>query len=373
MVRIKPVKTLRDKRTFINLPWKLYKDDPNWVPPLKLDMWNTLNPKKNALLRLGPYQYFLAYRGREPVGRIGVGIDEHLNQVKGFKGGYITLFESINDYEVAEALFDAACNWLKERGMEFVTGPQSPSNGDDYRGLLYRGFDSPPVIYASYNPPYYVEFFERYGFRKDFDRNAYFLVLDEVPQEMRRGVEYAKRRYKFYTRRLDLKNIQKELAGINEVLQAGWPQEWPDMVPPTFEEIQAEYKKLLPFADPDLLWVAENDEGKIIGFFVALPDYNQCFARMNGRLFPIGFLKFLWLKRRLKSGRTFIMFVHPDYHNKGVSAALYLSAFDAAKAKGYTHGEGSSIHEFNVKMNRDAQSLGAKLYKIYRVYRKELA
>lgn len=373
MVIVKPVQTRHDKRIFINLPWKLYRGDPNWVPPLKIDMWDTLNPKKNALLRLGPFRYFLTYRDGEPVGRIGVGIDEHLNEVKGFKSGYLTLFESANDYEVAQALFDTGCDWLREHGAAFMTGPQSPSNGDDYRGLLYQGFDSPPFLYSSYNPRFYVDFFDRYGFRKDFDRNAYFLKLDEVPQEIRRAVEYAKKKFKFHTRRLNLKNIEPELRGINEVLQDAWPEEWPDMVPPTFEEIRAEYKKLLPFADPDLLWVAETDEGRIIGFFVALPDYNQCFAKMNGRLLPIGFLKFLWLKRKLRSGRSFIMFVSSDFHNKGAAAAIYLGAFDAAKAKGYTHGEGSSIHEFNVKMNRDAQSVGAKLYKIYRVYRKELA
>lgn len=373
MVTIKPVSSWRDKRIFISLPWKLYRGDPNWVPPLKMDMRDTLNPKKNVLLRLGPYQYFLAYRGREPVGRMGVGIDEHLNEVKGFKGGYLTLFESVPDFEVARALFDAGCGWLKARGIEFITGPQSPSNGDDYRGLLFRGFDSPPVLYDSYNPDWYIKFFEEYGFVKDFDRNAYYFELDDMPAKIARAVDYAKRKYKFHTRRMNLKHIEPELVGIKEVVDAGWPQEWPDMVPPAMEEIRAEYKKLIPFADADLIWVAETDEGKIVGFFVALPDYNQCFAKMNGRLLPFGFLKFLWLKRKLRSGRSFIMFVHPEYQNKGVAAAIYLSAVQAAKAKGYTHGEGSSVHEFNVKMNRDALSIGAKLYKVYRVYRKELA
>jgi len=373
VVVIKPVLTRRDKRLFINLPWRLYRGDPNWVPPLKVDMWSTLDPRKNALLRLGPYCYFLAFKDGKPAGRIGVGIDEHLNAVKSFKAGYLTLFESIEDYEVAAALFDTATGWLKERGMEFVTGPQSPSNGDDYRGLLLQGFDSPPVLYSSYNPPYYVDFFERYGFQKDFDRNAYHLVLAEVPPNLHRAVEYAKRKYKFRTRRMDLKHIEPELAGIKEVLDAGWPQEWPDMVPPTMDEIRAEYKKLVPFADPDLIWVAETEDGRIVGFFVALPDYNQCFAKMNGRLLPFGFLKFLWYKRKLRSGRTFILFIHPEFQNKGVTAALYLSAFNAAMAKGYTHGEGSSVHEFNVKMNRDLRNIGATLYKIYRVYKKELA
>lgn len=360
--------------TFIKLQWRLYKGDPFWVPPLIMDMKDTLNPAKNALLRLGPHAYFLAYKGEEPVGRIAVGADDRLNSFKNRKEGYISLFESIHDYEVAKALFDAATGWLLERGYNSVTGPQSPSNGDDYRGLLIRGFGSPPVLMDSYNPTYYSEFFERYGFEKQFDRFAFFYDLRAgLSERMERAVEYAMKRYKFHCDPLDLKHFNQELKDIKRIIDESHP-EWPDMVPPSWEEIEAEAGKLLQVVDPDLVWFARtDDDNRPIGVAINLPDYNQVFKKLNGRLFPIGIFKFLWYKRRITGGRSLVMFVCPDYHKKGVSGAIYLHGLRAAKAKGYVYGEGGTVHEFNEAMVRDALGAGGDLYKVYRVYIKKLA
>lgn len=369
-VTVSKVETKRDWRIFINLPWLLYKNDPNWVPPLKSDMWNTVNPKKNALMKLGPYQYFIAWSQGRPVGRIGTGIDEKLNREKNKKEGYITLFESIEDYEVAKSLFDAVVQWQKERGIHSITGPQSPTNGDDYRGLLIKGFDSMPVLLNSYNPPYYQEFFDRYGFKKDFDRFAFYYDLSKpVTERFEQNVERLKQRYRFITRQLNLKKLDEELVGIHRLLVRSWPEEWPDMVPPGMSEIQDEVNQLLPIADQELLVVAENEAGHIVGLAIAIPDYNQVLKRLNGRIFPFGFIKFLWYKRKVTGARAFILMVDPDYHKKGVSAAMYLQLFKAGLKKGYKYGEGSTIHEFNTKMVNDAMRAGGDLYKIYRIYR----
>lgn len=368
-----PVVTKRDWRVFINLPWLLYKNDPYWVPPLRSEMWDTVNPQKNPLMKLGPYQYFIAWQNGQPVGRIGTGIDEKLNREKNKKEGYITLFESIDDYEVAKDLFDTALGWLRERGIESVTGPQSPSNGDDYRGLLIKGFDSEPVLLNTYNPPYYVEFFDRYGFTKCFDRFAFYYDLSKpVTERFEESVALLKTRYQFTTRNLDLKNLDQELVGIEKLLVRSWPEDWPDMVPPGMEELKDEVGKLLPVADRDLLVVAVDAQEEIVGLAVALPDYNQVFKRLNGRLFPIGFLKFLWYKRKIDGGRSLILMVDPAYHKKGVSAAMYLHMFQSALQKGYKYGEGSTVHEFNTKMVNDAIRAGGDLYKIYRIYQKAL-
>ena len=370
---ITPVETKRDWRVFINLPWLLYKNDPHWVPPLKSEMWNTVNPKKNPLMKLGPYQYFLAWRDGQPVGRIGTGIDEKLNREKNKKEGYITLFETVNDYAVAKELFDAALGWLKERGMTAVTGPQSPTNGDDYRGLLIKGFDSAPVLLNSYNPPYYVDFFDRYGFTKFFDRYAFYYDLSKpLTKRFEESVDLLKKRYKFTTRNLNLKKLDQELVGIQKLLVRAWPENWPDMVPPSLDEIKDEVNQLLPVADQDLLVVAEDEHGEIVGLAIALPDYNQVFKKLNGRLFPIGFIKFLWYKKKINGGRSLILMVDPAFHKKGVSSAMYLHMFQSAMRKGYKYGEGSTIHEFNTKMVNDAIRAGGELYKIYRIYRKDL-
>ncbi len=369
---VKALQRPQERRLFVEFPWSLYQDDPNWIPPLLSDMHATLDPKKNALLRLGPSIFFLAYQNQQPVGRIGAGMDLRLNEAKGKNLGYITLFESINDYRVASALFDSATGWLKEQGAGTVTGPQSPSNGDDYRGLLIDGYDSPPVLLNSYNPYYYVSFMEEYGFKKQFDRYAYFYdISDGPPERLARGVALVQKRYGFSVRKLDLKNLAKERAVIKKVVEDSMP-DWPDMIPPSDEELIAEIEKLKQLAVPDLVLFIMNRDGECLGFAVALPDYNQVLKHLNGRLFPTGIFKFLWHRRKMTGVRMFALFVTPQGRRRGVSAALYYYTMLNARRLGFTHGEGSTIHEFNTRMNIDAQKAGGKLYKTYRIYQLDL-
>jgi GNAT superfamily N-acetyltransferase len=371
-VDIKVVQSGRDRRRFIELPWMIYKNDPNWIPPLLSDMRNTLNPRKNALLRLGPNRFYIALCDEVVIGRLGVGMDNRLNEAKKHKLAYITLFESIEDYDVASALLDTGISWLREQGAETVTGPQSPSNGDDYRGLLIDGFSTPPVLLNSYNPPYYEGYFERYGFTKHFDRYAYYYDLTVDPlQRLSRGVALAKKRYGFKERMLDMKKLDREMKIIKEVVERSMP-DWPDMIPPGQDEIDAEVAKLKQLAIPELVMFVDNSAGDCLGFAVALPDYNQVLAHLNGRLLPVGFLKYLWYKRRITGVRMFAIFVTPQGRRKGVSAALYYYTMLNARRLGYTYGEGSTIHEFNLRMNLDARKAGGKLYKVYRVYQMPL-
>jgi GNAT superfamily N-acetyltransferase len=369
-IKVIAVSSKVDLKNFIELPWQLYKDDPNWVPPLLSDMKNTLNPKINALLGLGPNTFFLAYKNRLPAGRIGVGIDYRLNEAKKIDLGYFTLFECIDDYQVASALFNESLAWLREKGAKVVTGPQSPSNGDDYRGLLVKGYNTPPVLLNSYNPCYYAEFIENYGFEKQFDRYAYYYDLkDGPPVRLKRGVVLAQKRYGFKVRPLDLKNLDHEVAIIKEVVDQAMP-DWPDMIPPGDEELAAEVEKLRHLAVKDLVLFAENSDRECLGFSVALPDYNQILTHLNGRLFPVGFLKYLWYKRKITGLRMFALFVTAKGRRRGVSAALYYYTMSNAYRMGYTYGEGSTIHEFNQRMNLDAKKAGGKLCKIYRIYHK---
>jgi GNAT superfamily N-acetyltransferase len=371
-VVIKVVQSGRDLRRFIELPWMIYRNDPNWIPPLLSDMRNTLNPRKNVLLRLGPNRFYIALRDGDVIGRLGVGMDNRLNEAKKRNLAYITLFESIEDYKVASALLDTGVSWLREQGAETVTGPQSPSNGDDYRGLLIDGFSTPPVLLNSYNPPYYPSYFERYGFTKQFDRYAYYYDLRVEPlKRLSRGVTLAKKRYGFKERTLDMKKLDRDMKVIKDVVERSMP-DWPDMIPPGQDEIEAEVAKLKQLAIPELVMFIENSDGDCLGFAVALPDYNQVLVRLNGRLFPVGILKYLWYKRRITGVRMFALFVTPQGRRKGVSAALYYYTMQNARRLGYTYGEGSTIHEFNVRMNLDARKAGGKLYKVYRVYQMPL-
>ena len=369
MITVYPVTTRRHRRQFVNLPWRLYKDDPNWVPPLKMDMHNTLNPKHNALLRLGPNCFFLAEREGRIVGRIGCGVDRLLNKAKGMEMGYITLLECEQDYAIAKLLFDVATGFLRRHGAELATGPQSPSNGDDYRALLIDGFDSPPVFLNSYNPPWYRDYLEKYGFTKHFDRYAYWVDLTEpIPERLQRGVAVAEKRFRFTVRPINMRDIPGEAAKIKVIADKATPEEWPDMISPSMEEIMAEFAKLKPVVVPELALIAETENGEPVGMGVSVPDYNQVIKKINGKLFPFGWLRFLLGKKHIDTIRVFAIMIVPDYHRRGVSAALYLKTLEAAKAMGYTGADCSSIHEFNVAMNRDAQGAGARLWKTFRVF-----
>ncbi|MFU8795468.1 MAG: N-acetyltransferase [Dethiobacteria bacterium] len=371
-IEIRLVENRQDRKRFVELPWKLYCDYPNWVPPLYSDMYNTLKPAKNALLRLGPYRFFIAEINGEAVGRLGVGMDLRLNEAKNKQLGYFTLFESIEDYSVASELFDQGLSWLHSQGAEIVTGPQSPSNGDDYRGLLIEGYDTPPVLLNSYNPPYYADYISKYGFEKQFDRFAYYYDISNGPNErLGRGVALAQERYNFTVRPLNLRNLDQEIQVIKGVVDQSMP-DWPDMIPPSDEELVAEAEKLRQFAIPELVLFVENSENECLGLSVTLPDYNEVLVHLNGRLFPTGFIKYLLYRRKITGVRLFALFVTPKGRRRGVSAALYYNTMNNAYKKGFTHGEGSTIHEFNRRMNLDAQKAGGELYKIYRIYQKSL-
>lgn len=372
MIEIKEITDKKGFKKFINLAWDIYKGDPNWVPPLKFDLMRNLIGKNNPLFVNGTHAFFMAYDRDRPIGRICVGINDDLNKKKNLKEGYICLFESINNKECAFALFDRASEWLKERGMDTIRGPVSPTNGDDYRGLLVMGFDGPPVLMNSYNPSYYKEFFDEYGFVKFLDLYAYYYDFTGVESDrLAKTIEYAMKRYNFHVDNIDLKNLDREIRDIKQILDIAMPEEWEDLTPPSLEDIGAEAANLKRIADPDLIVIARTGD-KPIGFAVALPDYNQVLKHLNGRLFPFGIFKVLWYKKRINGGRLFIMFVIPEYRKKAVSSAMLYKAFEAARRKGYTWGEGSTIGETNLSMRRDVEGIGGVHYRTYRLYKKHI-
>jgi GNAT superfamily N-acetyltransferase len=373
MVEIAELKSKSELRKFIDLQWQLYMDDPYWVPPLKNDMLKTLLGKNNPLFENGEHAFFMAYFEDKPAARICVGINKSVNDKKNMKEGYISLFESINNREVAFAIFDRAVVWLKERGMNSIKGPLSPTNGDDYKGLLVQGFDGAPVLMNSYNPEYYVRFFEEYGFDKHLDLYAYYHDINSAVsiEKNRKLVEFAMKRYNFQVDTIDLKNLDKEARDVKEIMEIAMPEDWEELTPPTLEEVKAEISRLRQLADKDLITIARS-EGKPIGFLVALPDYNQVLKKLNGSLFPFGFIKFLWYRRKITGLRIFGMFVVPEFRKKAVSGAMLYKCYENAIKNGYKYGEGSTIGETNHAMRNDIEKTGGLLYRTYRLYKKEI-
>ncbi|MGB9808769.1 MAG: N-acetyltransferase [Caldanaerobacter sp.] len=372
-IEIKPVKSLQELMVFIKLPWQIYKNNRNWVPPLISDMKNTLNRKNPAFLNI-EFEMFLAFKEGQPAGRIFVGIDKNLNQRKNLKMGYFALLETIEDFDVFFGLMDAAINWLKDKNINLIKGPVSPFGvkGDEYKGLLINAYDMPPVFMNSYNPPYYKSFIERYGFEKDYDLYAYYLDPKKLfAKDPKKILEYAQKKYNFYLKSINLKAIDREVLDLKKVIDLSVPDEWEDLVPPSLEEIKEMAKKLKPFADPDLIVIARSQENPI-GFGLALPDYNEVLIHMKGKLTPFSIAKFLWYRKKIKGVRFFTMFVVPEFRQKGVSYAIYYQTFLNGLKKNYSYGEGSTIGEDNLRMRKDIESLGGIHYKTYRIYKKLL-
>ncbi len=371
---IRTVVTKSDMKQFIKLPWKIYKNDKCWVPPLISDVKASLDPVKNPTLNKIIYRLFLAVKDGDTVGRVYAGIDTNLNEKKKMNMAFFSMFECIRDYEAAEMLLDAACVWAKQNGADFVCGPcaVTGTDGDENKGLLVDCFDEPPTLMNSYNPSYYMEFIEQFGFSKDYDVYAYSMDHTAFRRDPTKTIEYAQKRYDFRVDTLDLKNLNREIESLKYVMDKAMPAEWPDLVPPTLEEVQDIAKRLVSFADPDLIPIARHGD-EAIGFAIALPDYNQVLIHLNGRISPLGALKYLYYKKRIKNARAFAMFVIPEFRSKGVSHAIYYTAFKNALKNGFTSGEASTIGETNLKMRADIEGTGAVHNKTYRIYRKELA
>ncbi|MBO1263963.1 hypothetical protein J3A84_02760 [Proteiniclasticum sp. SCR006] len=373
MLIVKPALTRKEIRDFIMLPFTLYEGDDAWVPPLISDFRKYIMGKNNALQQAGANERVIAYLDGKPCGRLLVGINEELNAYKGLHDGYIALYECIEEEEVSEKLLSYAEDFLRKRGVKKIKGPLSLPGGDDYRGFIIDNFEDPTLIMNTYNKKYYNKQFLDYGFRKYYDCYAYKAYFSrENMERLDKIIPYAKKRYRFTVEPLDLKNMDREIRDVKEIILKAMPEEWEDFMPPTDEEIEIIKDQLIPFADPDFVYIARDEHRNPIGFDIALPDYNQVLKKLGGRLFPFGLLKFLYYKRKIDRLRIFTLFVVPEYRKKGVTAAIYYEGLKRGVERGYQFAEGSTIWEYNKAMMNDALGFSDEPYKTYRIYYKDL-
>jgi GNAT superfamily N-acetyltransferase len=371
-IQIQEVITQRDLRTFVRFPWRVYKGDPNWVPPLISERLDYLNPEKNPFYQQAKVALFLARRGRETVGTIAPFINESANDYFKEKVGGFGFFEVIKDYAVAEHLLDTARGWVKARGMTALRGPTSFTNNDT-PGVLVEGADCPPVMLAAHTPPYYKTFLERYGMEKFIDNYAWRAFrsqigaeLENLPPELFRVADAARRRSNVTIRKARLENWEEEMARAHYLFNITLTH-LRDYVPVSEEQFRRLADQMRPFLDPDLVLFAEVD-GQSIGFCVAIPDINRVLIHLNGRLFPLGWLKLLWYSRRIDVVSFKLMGILEEYRRRGIDALLYLETLKAVFAKGYEWLDGSLTSEENLAVNYLAKRLGAEQYKHYRIY-----
>lgn len=369
-VRVVPVRDRRDLKRFLKLPWRIYQNDPCWVPPLLFDQKQLLNRRKHPFHQHAEVEYFLAWRGDGAVGRIAAIVNRQYVQFHEEAIGFFGFFESINDTEVATALLRTAEQWVADRGMQQMRGPMNFSTNEEC-ALLIDGFDSAPTVMMSYNPTYYPQLLEGSGYVKAKDLLAY-LVDGTVPPPPRlvNGVERLLQRQHIVIRPFNRKRFQQEVESLTTIYQSAWERNW-GFVPMTKAEVDNFAEQMWWVANPNLCLLAELD-GEAIGFALALPDYNQALRYMNGRLFPFGLLKFLWYRRKISTARTLILGLKPGFRRRGIDAMLYLRLWQEAPQNGYPLVECSWILEDNWDMRRALERMGGRLYKTYRVYEKKL-
>ena len=367
MIRVEMLeKTKKGIRDFMDLPHRLYRNDPNWVPPMYGMQLRLLLGKNNPLLN-GEHAFFMAYDDDRPVARVLAGVDERLNERIGERRGYISLFESENRMEYARAVLDAAVEYLRGLGMTRVVGPNTPGFDDFSKGLLFMGFDGPPMLFNPYNPPYYNDFFTEYGFIKHRDHYAYHLRLSEFPDHAYQGLsELAQKRFKFRVQHVDLLHADKGrlAAEVANVIGEAFPEDW-ELLPPTKSDILDEMQSLMQYTSTDLIVMAYAGE-RPVGILVCFPDYNRLLRKNRGRLFPFGWASLLF--GRVKAVRCSMMFVTPDFQNKAVNVAMTLSAYERAKTIGVEEVEASTIDETNLPSILATERTGATRYRVYRQY-----
>ena len=369
-VEIRTVKSNKDLMQFIKFPWKIYKNDPAWVPPLIMDRKKLLDKKHNPFFTHAEMEMFLAFRDGELVGRIAGITNENHNKFHEDNLGFFGFYETINDKAVSDALLDRAFSWVKEKGKNGIMGPMSPSTNDEV-GLLIEGFKTPPYLMMCHNPEYYLDLLEGYGLEKAKDLYAWYFDIrgKGLPDKLVRVAELAKERSGITIRNMKIKDLKSELELVLEVYNNAWSKNW-GFIPMTREEILHAADDLKQIADQDYLYIAEKD-GRPIAFSVALPNINEVLIKIpNGKLFPTGIFKLLTGMKKIKNVRVIMLGVIKEYQNAGLGSIFYLESFKTGQRKGIDGGECSWILEDNTPMIKAMELMGAEIHKKYRVFEK---
>ncbi|MBD2451696.1 GNAT family N-acetyltransferase [Nostoc sp. FACHB-152] len=373
---IRAVTTTIDNEMFLDVPAKVYANDPYWISPLRSNVAKQFSPH-NTFFEYGKLQQFIAVsreiNGSQAVGRIVAAINQRLINRENQNVGLFGFFECVSDFTIAQALLDAACKWLREQGMTVVRGPIDLSTHNNCL-FLVDGFDSSPMVMMPYNPPYYPELMERDGWHKAKDSYAYNLLLDKpLPPEFEKAYRIAcKSGVSFRSIQTKGDGFEQDAKKIYHLFNRAFANNW-SSTPRTETEFMEEAKDLKDLIDPDIFVVAEYN-GEMVGFFMALPDYNIPLKYVKGILNWLGIIKFLWYRRYINQARVIAICSLPEYRRKMVSLALIYLGMQGGiqKAKPYKSAELSWVFEDNFSSRQLIEATGAKIYKTYRIYEKLL-
>ena len=366
-MNLSPVLTKKELSAFIDFPYAFYKDDPNWVAPLRTEARGQFDPIKNPLMDHCEYQLFLLWENSKPIGRIAAFIDTLAVDYWQEKIGLFGYYECPPDPAASKMLLAAASQWLKQKGMNAMRGPWSFVSQE--WGSVLEGFSPPPVVMSPYNPPYYNQHFEMFGLSKAKDLLVYYIDAREgyqIPERILTLTEKVASRYGIHVRQLDVKNFDRDVQTVialsNESLAINWGYS-----PVTDAEVKAMARDMKPVLHPKAVLFAEDGLGKPIGFAIAIPDINKLIKGLNGRMLPFGIFRLLFGLSRLTQYRMFALGVIPEYHGKGVDSLIYRALYESCYSQSVRM-EINYVLEDNYPMNNAILKLGAKPLRKYRVY-----
>ncbi|MHB8969503.1 MAG: N-acetyltransferase [Pirellulaceae bacterium] len=367
-VTVQPVTTRRERKQFVQLAWSLYRDDKNWIPPLRSNLEELVGFRPHPFHKVADVRTWLAWRDGQVCGRIA-GIVNHVHNAKyGEKLGFFGFFESVDDQEVAHGLLDAVRQWLADQGIHQMRGPVNPSLNYEV-GLLIEGFDSPPTFMMTYNPPYYARLIESYGFGKVQDLYAFWGHIDmlaSLDKKLEFVVREATQRFDIQLRFLDRKRFQEEVQMFLHIYNSSMEGTW-GFTPLSADEIKHIGASMRHLIVPELTTVAEVD-GRPVAAAFGLLDYNPRIKLIDGRLFPFGFLRLLTRRRQIKRIRLISTNVVPEYQRWGLGVVVLARLVPDVLRWGIEEAEFSWVLESNHLSFKSLKRGGAKLIKTYRVY-----
>ena len=365
-IEVKAADNPKALKQFVELPFRLYRQYPHWVPPLRIAVKELLDRAKHPYYKDAEAEFLIAEKDGEVVGRVAAIFDKAHNRFHEEKAGFFGFFECINDQAVVDALLQRARRWLFDRGAKFVRGPVNPSTNYEC-GILVEGFDSDPMVMMTYNPEYYPTLLERAGMHKCKDLWAWLSNANVIDmKKIDRVADRATRSNGVTVRPINMKNFDAEVEKVWDIYNSAWERNW-GFIPMSKEEFKLQGKEMKQILKPDLVLIGEV-EGRAVGFALALPDINQALKPAQGKLLPTGLIKILYYQRLVKSVRVLALGVVEEYRASGLAAGFYAVLVRNARKLGYGDCVMSWILEDNVLMNRSLEVMGAKRYKTYRIY-----
>jgi hypothetical protein len=382
-VEVRPVQTRSDLNRFIKLPFGLHQGTP-WVPPLAYERRQFLNREKNPYFEHADAEYFLAWRDGEPVGRITAQVDRRWDEFQGGNDAQFGFIDAVDDQEIFDALLGAAEGWARLRERERLIGPMDFTTNDEC-GLLIEGHDRRPMILEPWHPPYYRERLEARGYDKLMDLLMWYLRMGDLKEGLKfhpaihEAAEKLQSEHGITVRNARKRDLNAEMLRFMEVYNAAWAPNW-GFVPITDAEVRAHARDLKAIYDERWAFIAERGD-EVVGASFTLPDANQVLAKMNGRLFPFGWVRLLLGSfhrhgvaafAKIDEVRVFALGVKPEYQHTGIAASFYIKHLEATDPKRVMSGEQGWILESNEPMNRAMEGMGGKVVKRYRLYEKSL-